>query len=304
MKIRIGTRKSDLARCQTESVIAALKRLQPEVQCEVQVVATTGDKKQGTREASISDKKEWVDELERLILLGALDVAVHSGKDVPVDFAAATRIIPVLKPASPFDVFVSALGRMGKEAFYELPQGSRVGTASVRRGRQLLRLRPDLEIVEYRGNVPTRLEKMSERGVQGIVLAAAGLERLSLSERVSYQFTPEELVPAVAQGVLAVQYLSENQALEAIFSRLSRLEVARRFNCERECVQLLGADCRSSVGVHCSLADEMLHLKVRVLADSATQDIEVEGQAPADAAGSLATQVAEKALEAGAADIL
>jgi porphobilinogen deaminase len=162
MKFRLGSRGSALALAQVELIQKAFHEKFPEDELELVIVKTTGDKKQGTPQASISDKREWIHELELGVVEGTIDLALHSGKDVPCEIHEATCLQPVLPRATATDLFIGKNEKGRRIRFEELPNGARVGTASLRRTAQLLRLRPDLEVVELRGNVPTRLRKLDE----------------------------------------------------------------------------------------------------------------------------------------------
>ncbi|MCB0360704.1 MAG: hydroxymethylbilane synthase, partial [Bdellovibrionales bacterium] len=211
--LRIGTRESGLARAQSALVAAAIESLQPTVITKLVAMSSLGDRRRDSSNAAVRDKKEWIVDLERALLAGEIDIAIHSGKDVPSDVEPGTALVPVLSRADSRDVFVGrhvdATG--GRLRFSELEPGATVGTASLRRKAQILRLRPDVHVVEWRGNVPTRIAKLdSADGVDGIVLAAAGIQRLQLPD-IDYDFFSHDLMlPAVHQGTLVAQVREDN----------------------------------------------------------------------------------------------
>jgi hydroxymethylbilane synthase len=228
--MRIGTRGSALALVQAEWVAARLAG------AELVTVTTAGDR--GDR---VSDKSRWVSELERALLDGRIDLAVHSAKDVPAELAEGTTLAAIPAREDPADVLC------GAGALHELPGGARIGTSSLRRAAQLRALRGDLEVVELRGNVDTRLRKLAAGEVDALVLAAAGLERLGRADAVGARL--QELVPAAGQGALALQTLAGSPAGEAA-ARLADAEATACVTAERDLTRALGASCQTAVGAH------------------------------------------------------
>jgi hydroxymethylbilane synthase len=219
--LRLGTRASALALVQAEAVAAALRGAGTEV--EIVTVTTLGD-----RGAAVGDKSRWVSELERALLERRVDLAVHSAKDVPTELPAGLALVAVPPRADARDAICGAAG-LGA-----LPARARVGTASLRRTAQLRAAREDLEVVELRGNVDTRLRKLAEGQVDALVLALAGLERLGRAEAATA--TLEQFVPAAGQGALALE------------ARVG--ELAPELLAERTLVHRLGASCHTPVGAH------------------------------------------------------
>lgn len=299
-KIRIATRASKLALTQSEMVAVSLRSAVPGAEVELVQITTSGDRKQDTPRASHSDKKDWVLELELAVLNGIADLAVHSGKDVPAQIEAGTALEAVLERASPWDVFI-ARPIDGKCArFEELPEGAAVGTASFRRAAQLLRLRPDLEVVEHRGNVPTRIEKlMTSERLSGIVLAEAGISRLGLGAHITHRFTAEQLVPAVNQGILAAQYRSDRAEIAEAVRRIGHAATLTAWQAERGCVEVLGADCNSAVCVYAEAGAGTVSLRCRILSRDGRECVDVRENDTAANAHGLGTRVAEKALAGG-----
>jgi len=275
MIIRIGTRGSKLALAQAKMVEDVLVNLGQRV--ELVLIKTLGDRKQGTSFAGVSDKKEWIYDLEVALLHGEIDLAVHSGKDVPVGIEKGTKLSSCLKRATPQDVFI---GKINKETgkrlkFSALQDGDIVGTASLRRRAQLLRLKPGLSVREHRGNVPTRIEKLdNDSSLAGIVLAHAGILRLGLETLEVYPFSFDELLPAVCQGTLAAQYREEDTGVEGVVIKTRDSYTERSFQAERNCVAVLEADCDSALSVFAEVLEENTFLRARVLSGDGTECLE------------------------------
>lgn len=236
--LRIATRGSDLALTQTRHVAARIARALG-VETELVVLRTTGDRIQDRSLAKIGGKGLFVKEIEEALLDGRADVAVHSAKDVPARIADGCVIAAYPEREDPRDALCA---RERGASLAELPRGARVGTGSTRRMALLRAHRPDLELVPLRGNVPTRLGKIEEDGLDGVILACAGLDRLGLSDRIDERVAPEVLLPSIGQGILAL----ETRAGDAWQARIATLEpptltgVARA---ERAFQSELGGDC-------------------------------------------------------------
>jgi hydroxymethylbilane synthase len=285
--LRVGTRGSALALIQAESVADALRVGGAEV--EIVTVTTLGD-----RGAAMLDKSRWVSELERALLDGDIDLAVHSAKDVPTELPPGLELVAVPPRADARDAFCGAAG------LDALPDGARVGTASLRRAAQLRAARPDIEVVELRGNVDTRLRKLAEGQADALVLALAGLDRLGRADAVSA--IAEEFVPAAGQGALALEGRVGELAADP------RLEAARDpvagacVSAERTLVHALGASCHTPVGAHARRrADGLLELVGWVGLPDGSEWLrdEVTG-----AAEDIGARCAERMLSAGARDLL
>lgn len=300
MKVRIGTRASELALAQTQLVSEALKRAHPGIEIEVIHIKTLGDQKQGTIAAAVSDKKEWVLELELALLADKIDLAVHSGKDVPYEIEKGTELLPILERESPFDVFVGNHDVTLKT----LEPGAQIGTASLRRQAELKRLRPDVKIVEHRGNVPTRIKKLFQNPeLSGIVLAEAGLQRLDIHAKREV-FDADDLMPAINQGILTAQFCEARKDLRELIQPLIHQPTLFAFQAERACVSVLGADCHSAVGIFAELQGGQLVLSSRVLLPDGSKFIEASESAATKDAAALGTSVGKKLLAEGAAQIL
>lgn len=304
-RIKLGTRGSKLALIQTHTVADELRRVEPALEIEITDVKTLGDLKQGTSQATKGDKKDWIYELELGILSGAFDLVIHCAKDIPSDIEVGTEVLPILTREIPLDVFVGEIIDGRRITFSELKKGSRVGTASLRRKACLLRLRPDIEVVEHRGNVNTRIEKLDANpGLSGIVLAAAGLKRLGLESLSKETFSSDEILPAVNQGMLAAQFLSKRNDIREILTKLGNPEVYTTWKAERTVVDLIKGDCKSSVGIFSTVSGSQLELSARVMLPDGSKCVEVQEIGLTKDPVALGEKVANLLIEKGALEIL
>ena len=279
--MRIGTRGSALALAQAGSVAEALGG-------EIVVITTTGDK-----DRAAGDKGRWVAEIERALLDGEIDLAVHSAKDVPSELAEGLVLLPPPERADPRDAICGASG------LSDVTEGGRVGTSSLRRRAQLLALRPDLDIIELRGNVDTRLRRLSDGDFDAIVVAYAGLQRLG---RADEGVPLDEIVPAAGQGTLALEARAHDEPTRewAAKSADSAAFVAQQ--AERALVRALEADCDTPVGAHATVGDGALRLRAFVGRPDGSQWLTDEREGPDPVP--LGEEVAERLLAAGAAEVL
>lgn len=249
-KIRIGTRGSDLALAQTESFVVSLKKIFPDVETEVCVIRTSGDWKPEHKETRLSEldggKGLFAKEIETALFEERIDCAVHSTKDMPSFLPDGLEMLCFLERGDPRDVFVSKK----YPSFDHLPEGAVLGTASVRRAAFLKNRRPDLDIQPIRGNVPTRIRKMKEGRYDAIVLAAAGIQRLSLTHEIRHYFEAEDFIPACGQGVIGIEIPSHRTDLKEILSRVSHHETTLCTLCERAALQALDGSCSSPIGAY------------------------------------------------------
>lgn len=282
--MKILTRGSALALTQTRLVISKLKGLHPDSLIEEVVLKTTGDLKQGTPEAALLDKRAWIDTLEEALISGVGDLAVHSGKDLPAELMAGTEAFAILEREAPNDTFIGRLANGRRLKVAELPLGAKVGTASNRRREALLAFRSDLEVVPLRGNVTTRMRKLDEGELDGIILAAAGVRRLGLEEG---EFLPIEFfVPAPAQGILAVQVRS------GVAPDLVSKDLNSVFLAERSFARALGASCKSAIGAYAVIDGDRLTLTGAIYDKGIMKKEEISGLA--FEAVKLGVQLAEK----------
>jgi hydroxymethylbilane synthase len=278
--LRIGTRGSTLALAQARAV----QRLLPE-RSELVVITTAGD-----AGLAVGDKSRWVDALETALADGDIDLAVHSAKDVPGELAPGTEIVAAPRRADPFDVLV------GEKQLGAVREAARVGTSALRRRAQLLAVRPDLHVVELRGNVDTRLRKLAAGEAEVLVLAAAGLDRLDRRREAGGALFGDVFVPAPGQGVIAVQARAASPAADVAAS-LSHGRTMACLRAERAAVRELEASCHTPVGVH---ADGVTIRGFAGLPDGSEWIVDQVAMDGDDAAPELARRM----LAAGAADLL
>lgn len=218
--LKIATRQSPLALWQAEHIRARLQELHPDLTVELVKFVTQGDKILDTPLAKIGGKGLFVKELEAALLDGRADLAVHSMKDVPMALPEGLTLAVICEREDPLDAFVSN----HFEKFADLPQGARVGTSSLRRKSQILKQRPDLQIIDLRGNVGTRLSKLDDGQYDAIILASAGLKRLGLEERIRHCIEPSVSLPAVGQGALGLECRADDQEVLALIQPLLHTE--------------------------------------------------------------------------------
>lgn len=244
--IRIGSRGSALARWQADHIAAELRKLGHQVS--IEILVTTGDRKQQAPFLQVGTKGMFTKEIEEALAENRIDLAVHSLKDLPTELPEIFTIAAIPPRADAPDAFVS----VQYDNFSALPQGAMVGTSSPRRQAQLRALRGDLKICELRGNVDTRLRKLQEGQYDAIVLAAAGLDRLGLSGAVKELFSPLQICPAAGQGALAIECRTNDERTCAIVAALEHAPTRFAVGVERAALSTLGGGCHLPVGVHCA----------------------------------------------------
>ena len=300
MKIRIATRKSALALWQANHVADALSRLPQVDAVELLPMSTRGDEILDRSLQKIGGKGLFIKELEIAMQAGEADIAVHSMKDVPADMPDGFCIAAVLERANHADALVTR-DDSGLDA---IPHGALIGSSSLRRQAQLKMMRPDLRVEPLRGNVNTRLAKLENGDYDAIILAAAGLERLELQQHISQQFTPEEMLPAAAQGVVGIECLDSNHALQAVLGELNHASTVQTTLAERAIAKVLQANCQSPVAAHAVIADGILTVTALVAAADGSRSIRESVGGPSCDALQLGTALANKLLEKGAAELL
>lgn len=250
-KLIIGTRGSKLALWQAEYTQRLLKT--QGVDSELQIIKTKGDKIQHLSFDKIEGKGFFTKEIEAALLVGEVDLAVHSMKDMPTTQPYGLVLTAVSYREDPADWLVIRQSAADKDQLFGFKQGAVIGTSSARRKAQMLDFRPDIELKDIRGNVPTRLQKLRDEQFDAILLAAAGLTRLEidLSDFLVTKFNPKEFVPAPAQGVLCYQTKKEDLATRRILKGLHQAEVARVTNVERKVLKLLDGGCHMPLGAYC-----------------------------------------------------
>ncbi|NQD36120.1 hydroxymethylbilane synthase [Permianibacter sp. IMCC34836] len=303
--VRIATRQSPLALWQAEFVKAELARHHPGIVVELVKFTTQGDKILDSPLAKIGGKGLFVKELENALLDGHADIAVHSMKDVPVEFPDGLGLSTICQREDPADAFVS--NRYA--TLDELPQGAIVGTSSLRRRCQLLRARPDLDIRDLRGNVGTRLGKLDAGQYDAIVLAAAGLIRLELAARIRHRLSYEQSLPAAGQGAVGIECRSADAQVQALLRPLHHEPTALCVRAERAMNAALQGGCQVPIAAFAQLqtgdaANAQLQLRGRVGGPDGKQMLVAEASASAADPEALGRQVAATLLQQGAGEIL
>ncbi len=300
MKIRIATRKSELALWQAKHVASKLDALPQVSEVTLVPLSTRGDEILDKSLQKIGGKGLFIKELEVAMQAGDADVAVHSMKDVPAEMPPGFCIAAVLERASPADALVSATDC----GFSELPAGAIVGSSSLRRQAQLLALRPDVAVNPLRGNVATRLGKLDNGDFQAIVLASAGLQRLGLQSRISEEFEPGQMLPAAGQGVIGIECVEARGKLRELLAVLEHAATKMTTLAERAVASTLGADCQSPVASFATIADGTLTIDALVASIDGRRILREQSTGPASAAEAVGAEVAARLLKQGAGDIL
>jgi hydroxymethylbilane synthase len=298
--LRIATRKSALALWQTNHVRALLRQAHEGIEIELVKIVTEGDRILDRPLSQIGGKGLFLKELERAMLDGEADLAVHSMKDVPASMADGLVLDAVLPRANPYDALVSRDNRL----LAELPAGSNIGTSSLRRKSQLLALRPDLVVTDLRGNVDTRLRKLDEGQYDAIILACAGLQRLGLGDRITETLQMPDWLPASTQGIIGLQCRDDDALTRALIEPLADADAMVVARAERAVAQVLEATCQVPLAAHAVLNAGVVHLRAIVSSVDGSRAIRAEGKAPAADAVTLGENVAADLLQKGAGEII
>jgi len=298
--LRIATRKSQLALWQAEYVRDVLLQYHPDLNVELIKMTTQGDKILDTPLAKVGGKGLFVKELEAGLLNGDADIAVHSMKDVPVELPEGLHLSVICPREDPRDAFVSN----DYASFESLPKGARLGTSSLRRQCQLAAQRPDLNIIDLRGNVNTRLQKLDNGEYDAIILAAAGLKRLGMQERITETLSPEVSLPAIGQGAVGIECRVDDDWVNELLAPLNDRDTAIRVRAERALNHRLQGGCQVPIAGYAELAHGVILLRGLVGTVDGSKIIhgEIAGQ-PEDAEY-LGRVLAEDLLSRGADEIL
>ena len=298
--IRIATRKSPLAMWQAEYVRDRLMAIHPELNVELLGMTPQGDKILDSPLAKIGGKGLFVKELEQQMLDGGADIAVHSMKDVPVAFPDGLHLAVICEREDPRDAFVSN----HFQSLDELPRGAKVGTSSMRRQCQLKALRPDLQILDLRGNVNTRLRKLDEGQYDAIILAAAGLIRLGFETRITQTMSTGISLPAIGQGAVGIECRSNDERINQLVAPLNDSATRTRVLAERAMNNRLEGGCQVPIAGHATLEGDALHLRGLVGSADGEKMIRGERRGPQADAEAMGIELAEELLQNGAAEIL
>jgi len=298
--LRIATRKSALALWQANHVRALLLDAHPGIEIELVKIVTQGDRILDRPLAEIGGKGLFLKELERAMLDGEADLAVHSMKDVPASMEEGLVLDAVLPRANPYDALVSRKGQL----LADIPPGSRIGTSSLRRKSQLLALRPDLEVADLRGNVDTRLRKLDEGQYDAIILACAGLERLGLGERITETLQPPDWLPASTQGIIGLQCRQDDAHTRSLIEPLADSDTMVVASAERSVARVLEATCQVPLAVHAVLDSGTVRLRSVVSTPDGKESIWAAGEGSSPDAVALGERVAADLLKNGAGKIM
>ncbi len=300
MRIIVGSRESRLARLQAERVMARLKAVRPDLEPQWRGIATTGDRFKEAPFWALGERGVFVKELQRALLAGEVDIAVHSLKDLPSTLPPGLVLGAVSEREDPRDVLVSRHGL----GLNDLPRGARLGTSSVRRGAFLRAFRPDFVVVPLRGNVDTRLRKALTEDYDGVVLAAAGIGRLGLTSQVTEFIPPEVMPPAPGQGALAVEARADAPEILELLARIDDPEARAATAAERALMRMLEGGCAVAVGAYGRLVDGRLHLLGAVAAPDGSRIFKDEVLGDPDRPEALGEELARRLLAMGAGKVL
>lgn len=299
-KLTIGTRQSLLALWQSNHIAALLREKYPECEVVLKKIVTKGDRILDVPLAQIGGKGLFTKEIETELADGTIDLAVHSLKDMPTVLPEGLCLTAITERANVGDAFVS-----NKYAsFDELPLGAVIGTSSLRRKAQLLAARPDLQIMDLRGNVDTRLRKLDEGLYDAIILAAAGLERLGHGDRITALIPPDVCLPAVGQGALAIEARTADDEVRSMLEFLNDLPTKQSTDAERAFLGLLEGGCQVPIGVHADVAGEQIKIEAIIAALDGSTVLRDTITGKAEDAVALGQQLGKKMLAAGGQEIL
>lgn len=299
-RLRIGTRGSALARWQAEHVSALLRALPGAPEPELILIKTEGDRIQDVPLSQVQGKAFFTKEIEEALLNDTVDVAVHSLKDLATEMPPGLELGAVLEREDPRDALIAPV----PTTLDDLPQGARVGTSSLRRRAFLARWRPDLELRELRGNVPTRIQKLHDGQYDAIVLAAAGVKRLGLEDRISSYLPFHRFLPAVSQGAIGVQIREGDRTTREWVGALSHAQTHLATSAERAFLRTVEGGCHAPVGAFGRLSEDTLHLRGMVCSLDGSRAVEGELSGPASTAHELGVALARELLGRGGDEIL
>ena len=298
LQLRLGTRASVLARWQAEWVRDQL--VQGKVDVELVPISTRGDQRSQMPIDRIGGQGVFTKELQRALLDGRIDLAVHSLKDLPTDPIDGLVLAAVPQRASPWDV----LAAPHVTSIQELPEAARVATGSLRRRTQLLHVRPDFDMIDIRGNVETRLQKLDAGGCDALILAEAGLRRLGLADRITQMLTPAVMLPAIGQGALGIEIRAEDPHTREIVARLDEPLTRAAVTAERSLLATLRGGCLAPVGAWGRIEDEQLHLEAVVLSADGSQRLHASLPGNIRDAEEIGQRVAHQLINQGATRLI
>ncbi len=298
--LKLGTRGSRLALCQAEWARQRILEKFPSLAVDICAIKTSGDSAPERKPSPVETKRLFTREIEEALLAGEVDAAVHSAKDLAADMPEGLDIAAVLEREDPRDCLFSR----NAQTLAGLPAGSRVGTGSLRRKQQLLRIRPDLAVEAIRGNVETRIRKVNEGLFDAVVIALAGVKRLGLESGVSEVFSENVFYPAPGQGAIAVQIRNGNRAAEDVMRAIHHVPSGIRLECERAFLAALQGGCELPCGISTELDGSLIKAAGVIYAAEGPAMVEAEIEGAAADAGCLGRGLAEKILENGGRKIM
>jgi hydroxymethylbilane synthase len=299
-RLRIGTRGSRLAIAQTAIVVDWLRKAHARLEVETVTIRTLGDVTPPAGRRVSDGKSAFTGEIEKALQEGRVDAAVHSMKDLPGHLGEGLVLAAVPKRGDPRDAYVSLTG----DTFDRAPSGAKVGTSSVRRRAQLLRMRPDVVVLELHGNVETRLRKLREEGLDGVVVAAAGLERLGIQEKVAGYFDTEDMVPAVGQGTLALEARKDDTRTCELLGAIDDPETRAATLCERKFSSVLGGDCDVPLAAYARVALDRVRAVGIVATPDGSKIVAGSSEGRSADAAALGARLADRLLSTGGREIL
>lgn len=298
--VRLGTRGSKLARWQADAVAQALRRAQPALHVQSIIITADGDRSPAAAPGEAGFKGLFTSALEDRLLGGAIDIAVHSLKDLPTQLATGLSIGAILTRENPCDVLLSAKGH----TLTTLPAGARLGTSSLRRAAQVRARRPDIMIEPLRGNIETRVSRMRARRLDGIVLAYAGIKRLGLEHLISERIDPGVLLPAAGQGAIAVEYREADKDLGLVLQQIDDQRTRSEVLAERSFLERLGAGCHVPAACLATINKGRIMIRGLVASPDGSRVCKDALEAAEEEAAAAGRALAEKLLSAGADRIL
>ncbi len=299
-EVVIATRGSKLALWQAEYIKSEIENHHKDISCRLEIIKTMGDKILDVPLAKIGGKGLFVKEIETALLEKKADLAVHSMKDVPMELPAGLELFESPVCEEPNDAFLS----IKYNSLNDLPKGARVGTSSLRRKLQLLELRPDLEVLDLRGNVQTRMQKLSDGIYDAIILAYAGLKRLEVTENIKEILPVEKMLPASCQGILGIEIRSDDNNIKEILSFIGHKDSYTRALCERAFLRKLQGGCQIPIGCHSVLNGDKIYVKGIIYNLDGSKKIEKEYTGDRANPEQVGEKLAEMVLSSGGDEIL
>jgi hydroxymethylbilane synthase len=300
----IGTRGSKLALWQAEWVKAELQALNPGLEIELNKIKTTGDKILDVPLAKVGGKGLFVKEIEEALLRGEADLAVHSMKDVPTEFPDGLHLAVICKREDPRDAFIAQSKEHGVKSFKDLPQGAALGTSSLRRSSQLLSIRPDLKIVQLRGNLETRFRKLDEGQFDAMILATAGVKRLGWQQRITEVIEPHTSLPAIGQGAVGIECRINDTFINQLIGPLNHKETSICVRAERALLKRLQGGCQVPIAAYATINGNRLIMDGLVGSVTGDRIIREHLEGRSEDAETLGIALGEKLLSKGADRIL